>query len=162
MKKILLSLIAIFTLSSNAQDSDWKLTTVYDHSNNVAGYIYHTSAKVDSILTGLRLVCPSDNYLVNKSSTPVIVVLWDKMIGNIPQSVEIKVNGKQIGVGQETKWNQEGSILYRPISESATRLQALKTGTKVSFQWGGKTAIFDLKTFRTDLNEFNKVCKTSI
>jgi hypothetical protein len=140
----------------------------------IVGHIYHTSAvgtqtgsKVEKVVTGLRLVCTAEGFTANKNSEPVIAIYWNTMIGSNPQFIDIKVDGRQVGVGQETRWDQDGPLLLRTIADSKTLLQSMKTGRSISFQWTGtdavrRSTIFDLRDFRSDLSEFNKICKTQI
>ena len=45
MKNLLLGIfLSITAISSMAQKSDWKITTVIGKNDTVAGYIYHTEA----------------------------------------------------------------------------------------------------------------------
>ena len=174
MKKLFVALASIFALSAMAQSSDWKLTTVPGADRETVGHIYHTSAvgtqtgsKIEKFVTGLRLVCTARESTSNKNADPVIAIYWNTMIGSTPQFVDIKVDGRQVGVGQETKWDQDGPLLLRRISESSTLMQSMKTGRSISFQWSGtdgvrRATIFDLRNFRSNLSEFNTLCKTQI
>lgn len=171
MKKVFVLLSAALTLSAIAQTSDWKLTAVPGYDKGTVGYIYHTSAvgtaqsgtRIEKFVTGLRLVCAESLISPNGNNQPVIALFWDRMIGSMPQTVEVKVDNSS----QEIRWDQDGPLLLKPISESKTLIQSMKTGNKISFQWTGpdsirRTTMFDLRTFRSDLSEFNKVCKTQI
>jgi hypothetical protein len=174
VKKLFVALASIFALSAMAQSSDWKLTAVPGPDRGTVGYIYHTSAvgtqigaKAEKIVTGLRLVCTATGFTANKNSEPVIALYWNTMTGSTPQFLGIKVDSRQVGVGQETRWVQDGPLLLRTIEESSTLLQSMKTGNKISFEWTGtdavrRSTIFDLRDFRSNLNEFNTVCKTQI
>lgn len=171
MKNLLAILSSFIALSAAAQSSDWKLTPVPGADRGTVGYIYHTSAQGTQsgtkVITGLRLVCTVDGFTANKQSDPIIGLYWNTMTGNIPQLLNIKVDGRQVGTGEELRWHQDGPLLLRTIAESRTLLQAMKTGNKISFQWTGtdsinRSTIFDLKDFRSDLNEFNDICKTQI
>lgn len=174
MKKLFVALASIFALSAMAQSSDWKLTTVPGADRVTVGYIYHTSAvgtqvgaKTEKVVTGLRLVCTAPGFTANKNSEPIIAVYWNTMTGSTPQFLDIKVDGRQVGTGQETKWDQDGPLLLRTIDSSRTLLQSIKTGNRISFQWTGtdavrRTTIFDLRDFRSNLSEFNTICKTQI
>lgn len=89
------------------------------------------------------------------------------MHGSIPQYVNIKIDGREVGLGNNTKWDQDGPLLLRTVAESAILLQSMKTGNSISFQWTGndsiqRRTIFDLRNFKTHLAEFNRVCKTEI
>jgi hypothetical protein len=154
-----------------AQTSDWKLSAVPGYDKVTVGYIYHTSAvgtaqsgtKIEKFVTGLRLVCAESPTPSSGNSQPVIAIFWDRMIGNMAQNVEVSVDGSN----QEIRWDQDGTLLLRSVSESKALIQSMKTGNKISFRWTGtdsikRTTMFDLRTFRSDLSEFNKVCKTQI
>lgn len=171
VKKLFVLLSAAFTMSAMAQTSDWKLSAVPGYDKNTVGYIYHTSAvgtaqsgtRIEKFVTGLRLVCAETLVSPNGNNQPIIALFWDRMIGSMPQTVEVKVDGSI----QEIRWDQDGPLLLRSISESRTLIQSMKTGNKISFQWTGpdsvrRTTLFDLRNFRSDLAEFNKVCKTQI
>ena len=168
MKKLFVALASIFALSAMAQSSNWTLTAVPGVNREIVGHIYHTGAKgtqgekKDKSRTGLRLVCSS-----RENGEPVIALFWEAMTGSTPQFLDIKVDGKQVATGQETKWDQDGPLLVRSIAESKTLLQSMKTGRSISFQWIGtdsvrRATIFDLRDFRSNLSEFNTVCKTQI
>lgn len=174
MKKLFVALASVFALSAMAQSSDWKLTAVPGADAGTVGHIYHTSAvgtqsgaRTEKFVTGLRLVCTTRESTSTKSAEPVIAIYWNTMIGSTPQFVDIKVDGRQVGVGQETKWDQDGPLLMRTIAGSKELMQSMKTGRSISFQWASyegvrRTTIFDLRDFRTNLNEFNALCKTQI
>lgn len=171
VKNLFVLLSAAFAMSAMAQASDWKLTTVPGYDKGTVGYIYHTSAvgtaqtgsKTEKYVTGLRLVCSASDVVLDGNKQPVIAIFWDRMIGSMPQNVEVKVDGSS----QEIRWDQDGTLLLRSVSESKALIQSMKTGNKISFQWTAsdsvrRTTMFDLRTFRSDLSEFNKVCKTQI
>lgn len=148
------------------QFSGWKLSKITDSNRVTVGHIYHTDAKSENNAIGLRLVCAAPTFTIKGNNDPMIVLFWDQMTGNIPQMVEIKIDGKQIGVGQEFRWDQDGNILLRSINESRPIIQGMKTGRSIRFQWGpsNKTriAVFDLRDFNSNLAEFNKVCQTNL
>ncbi len=169
MKKLFVALTSVFALSAMAQSSDWKLTAVPGADNGTVGHIYHTSAvgtqtgaNITKVVTGLRLVCT-----VHGDHKPVIALYWNTMVGNIPQFLDIKVDGRQVSSTNESRWIQDGPLLVRSVEESRTLLQSMKTGGKISFQWTGtdavrRTTIFDLRDFKSNLSEFNALCKTQI
>lgn len=174
VKKLFVALVSIFALSAMAQSSDWKLTTVPGADRGTVGYIYHTNsigtqvgAKTMKVVTGLRLVCTAEGFTANKNSEPIIALYWNTMTGSIPQFLDIKVDGRQVATGQEIRWDQDGPLLMRTINSSRTLIQSMKTGNRISFQWTGtdavqRTTVFDLRDFRSNLSEFNTLCKTQI
>ena len=174
VKKLFVALASIFALSAMAQSSNWTLTVVPGANKGTVGHIYHTSAvgtqtgaRVEKVVTGLRLVCSAADVSLDAPHQPVIALYWNTMSGSTPQFLDIKVDGKQVATGQETKWEQDGPLLLRTIAESRTLMQSMKTGRSISFQWIGtdsvrRATIFDLRDFRSDLSEFNTVCKTQI
>jgi len=163
MKKLLLCSLCI-CLSAFGKSSDWKLTEIAGLNNSKVGYIYHTNAigtqygnKTEKFVTSLRLVCS-----INSNEEPAIVIFWNTMTGNLPQLIEIKIDGKLI---DQTPWNHEGPIFYKRISESRNLLQSIKLGRNISLQWNDgdqKITIFNLQEFKEGLIEFNKACNTQL
>ena len=170
MKRMFLSITLCLAFGVNAQTPDWRLVPVKDRSNNVVGYIYHTEAigrqigtQPEKVQTGLRLVCAKSD----DRDDPLIIVYWEGMFGNIPENVTILVDGRKIGVGQTYEWKRDGPVLHRKISESGEILRAIKTGRTISLSWTEnrsvqKTTVFDLRTFNSNIGNFNSSCNTGV
>lgn len=168
MKQLLLS---IFLASSvNAQSYNWKFVDVRNN-NDIVGHIYHTEsigrqagATPEKVSTGLRLVCSNKEKDTNE---PLLILYWNGMFGNTPADVTIKVDDRQIGVGQTYSWTHDGPVIHRTVRSSGEILRAMKIGRIISFSWVGnngiqRTAMFDLRTFKQNINSFNTACKTNI
>lgn len=160
--------------NGEVQAADWKLTAVQNADNKTVGFIYHTNAigtqfgpKIEKIITGLRFICASDDFIPEKNSNPVVALYWNTMIGNTSQTINITIDNKQVWTGREIKWDHDGPLLLRTITESKDLIQLMKSGHNIRFQWIGDDTInrvteFNLRNFRSGLNEFNTVCKTEI
>ena len=168
-------LTACFVSSAFAQSGGWKLTKVESPNKFVAGFIYHTESvgtqtnggRVTKAVTGLRLVCSGPDYVAQKTDVPIIAIYWNTMAGGSQQSLNVRVDGKVVELGQAQQWNQDGQLLYRTLDESRALIQAMKLGRSVSFEWAGtdgskRQTIFNLSDFKSDLAEFNESCKTQI
>lgn len=173
MKILFVILSSLYIGNCFAQD--WRLTYIESEQKVPAGVIYHTESRgtevsgnvTKKVITGLRLACAGKDFLVKMGSEPVIAVYWNTMTGNMPQTVSVKVDGKEIELGQAKQWRQEGNLLYRPLESSRGLLQALKVGRLVSFEWVSsdstkRQTVFDITDFRTDLSKFNDYCNIQI
>lgn len=175
MKFLVVGFLAACSIGSAfAQAGAWKLTKVETPNKSVAGFIYHTESvgtqtsgsRVTKAVTGLRLVC-SGMESAQGTEVPLIAIYWNTMQGGGQQSLNVRVDGKAVELGQSQQWSQDSQLLYRPLGESRGLIQAMKLGRSVSFEWIGadgskRQTIFNLSDFRSDLAEFNTSCKTQI
>lgn len=158
-------LLVASTAATAQYTGEWVLTPVVDHHRDlrpVVGFIYQTAAqgtvmggKYEKAVTKLELVCSATS-----KEPPVVILFWDRLIGNIPQMIDIKVDGKML---ERSKWQQDQSMLIRPIAEAAQLMQAMKTGKSITFDWLGndgvrRVTMFDLRSYNTNLSDFNKNC----
>ena len=168
MKNLFVGLIATFVVvGAMAENTNWEISKVTDRNNATVGYIYHTgaigtqiNARPEKVATSLRLVCST----LQKNSEPLVVIFWNTLNGNIPQTVEMHTDKR---VTETLQWDQEGQVLMRSAAESKKLIQAMKTGNNISFLWTGTDSIrrntnFNLRDFKTHLNEFNTLCKTEL
>jgi hypothetical protein len=176
VKFLLAGLLTACCISSAfAQSGGWKLTKVEAPNKSVAGFIYHTESvgtqtsgsRITKAVTGLRLVCSGPEFIAQGTEVPLIAIYWNTMQGGSQQSLNVRVDGKTVELGQAQQWRQDGQLLYRPLSESAALIQAMKLGRAVSFEWNSsdgskRQTVFNLGDFRSDLAEFNTSCKTQI
>ena len=166
MKNLFVGLVAALAMSAAmAENTGWKIQRVPERTNSPAvGYMYETYAigtqngpGAKKNVTALRLIC---SVSINK---PLIAIYWNTMVGDKPQSVEIRANRKTIS--PRILWEQDGPLLMRSVAESTELIQLLKTSKDINFMWVDtnavrRTTIFDLKDFNSHLSEFNTYCDT--
>lgn len=155
--------------TATAETHDWQITEVSGANNTVAGYIYHIGSigtqvtKAEKIATSLRIVCSA----TAPTDSPLITIFWNTMTGNTSQLVETRVNGRIIQVGQPQRWDQDGPLLIRQVSESRELVMALKSSKDIEFMWISPNGVrritmFDLRNFNIHLHEFNALCKSNL
>ena len=161
----------ISIVAASAETSIWQIAEISDTEMAPVGYIYYTSAigtQINStpkkVVTSLRLVC-STKISTQRDNDPLIILFWNTMNGNTPQSVTIGVDKNT--PNYLSRWQQEGPILLRSVNESKEIMQRLKTNKSIKFSWitvdgVQHLTIFDLRTFGVHLSEFNALCKTTL
>ena len=122
MRKLFGIISILAATGAQAQALGWNLTEVPAKDKSVAGYIYHSSAvgtqigtKTEKVVTGLRLVCSTKEYVAMRESDPVVAIYWNGMFGNGTQAVNVKVDGRPIQMA--TPWEQDGPVLFRRIAD---------------------------------------------
>jgi len=162
IKAILVSSVFV-TMAAVAQESKWILNSQPD------GSVYRTEVygissrdrTTKRARTAISLLCAT-------GTQPKIFLQWENMqgYGNIKINYSID-NTSTTPNGTNFPMIQERDILYRNISESRELLQSMKIGRTLTIDWVGHDqtrylTIFNLSTFRGNLNEFNKQCNTDI
>ncbi len=119
MKFLVVGLLAACCIGSAfAQAGAWKLTKVETPNKSVAGFIYHTESvgtqtsgsRVSKAVTGLRLVCSGPDFVAQAAEAPLIAIYWNTMQGGGQQSLNVRVDGKAVELGQSQQWNQDGQL----------------------------------------------------
>jgi len=171
MKRFFLCIILTF-MYVGTYASTWNVVEVKNTEKTATvGYIYHTSAigtkfglNKEKVATDFRFVCSAKEFLAGPSTAPIMAIFWDGgPHGTTFQQVEVKIDGKEIQMTQPP-WIQEGTLLYRKLSDSKSFIQSLRTGKLVSFSWVGtdnirRTTMFDLQDFTLNFNSFSANCE---
>lgn len=169
MKKVFVCLIAMFSISTaSAEIPGWRITEVTGNNNTTVGYIYHTEGigtqvdtKTEKFVTGLRFACSTS------LNNPLITIYWNTMSGNTSQYVQMNTDKNMHPGLPLLRWEQEDSLLIRPVYESADLIKLLKNSNSITFTWVNsgpirRTTTFDLRDFKSRLSEFNTLCKAHI
>lgn len=158
---------ALSMLTANADNTDWSLNEVISKDNSIAGYVYETIAvgtqsgsRPEKNISSIQLVCtvlvPDSNNLPE----PLLMLTWNTLEGNSPQLVDLIVDN---GSAYTLKFEHDGSLLYRPLSESTQLLHSIITSKNVKVSWTDETGtrrivIFNLRNINAQLNVFSDKC----
>lgn len=164
---IALTIFAISSTLSFAQNAAWKLDPVEGSMHNTVGYIYRTYSRGTisynnvqrKSIAGLEFVCSASDP--NKQG-PALVIFWDKLSpANTTRDILFEVN-KIAKIHKE--FIQDGNLLFIPIKGNSDFLVALKQGNYVKFTWEDDISKymveFDLKGF--NFGEFSTACKINL
>lgn len=114
MKFLLAGLLSAFCIGFVfAQAGGWTFTKVETPNKSIAGFIYHTESvgtqtngsRVIKSVTGLRLVCAGPEFVTQGKEVPLIAIYWNTMQGGSQQTLNVRVDGKVLELGQALLWN---------------------------------------------------------
>lgn len=174
MKNFLITIVGLLiSINTYSEIPHWKLSEVKGNDRSVVGYVYHTEAvgtqvsqKTEKVVAGLRLVC-STKASTQRNNDLIIAIYWDGMFGNLTQSTDVLFNKRMFETGQKLRWDQDGPLLIRYVTDSRTFIQALKVNKDVKISWIGtdnvkRIVMFDLQEFNMNISEFAKLCKADV
>ncbi len=164
-KIIKISVAVSLMIASNAfaQESKWVLTSLPE------GTIYRT--EVYGISTRDKITKRSRtavSLFCTDGMQPKIFLQWENMQGYGNIKINYTIDNKPTTAnGTNFAMDQDREIISRDLSTSKELLQSMKAGQILSIDWVGYDqtryiTVFNLRTFRASLNEFNKKCNTNI
>jgi len=165
MKKLLAVALALFSSATLAQQPAWTLVNVSDDNKQNVGYIYQSYAvgtkyntPIEKQPTALRLICSTvDN------SPPILAIYWNHEDGsNNNQQLKIAVDRQPFV--QDWSWIQDGTLIYRSLTQSNSLVDKMKSAHILSAEWNDSAGVrhlttFSLNGFATKMADFSAACK---
>jgi hypothetical protein len=162
-----MSAIAVFILASSvvlAQTASW---TIRDDPSG-QGTVYRSEViGASSRDKNTRQARVALQFACGATMQPILMLQWEGMQGYGTRRVNYSVDRRISPGGASFTMHQENDILYRDLESSRELLQAMKSGSTITFDWVGLDqtrylATFNLSTFRSNLSEFNRKCNTTL
>lgn len=163
MKKLFVIAALAVATSAFAQAS-WTLRDTPDGQGTVyRTEVYGTSTRDKNTRrsrVALTLAC-------SPALRPILMIQWEGLQGYGNRTINYSIDGRSTPGGASFVMRQEGDILYRDLESSRELLQSMKSGSTLTVDWVGLDqtrylTVFNLSTFRSNLSEFNKKCKTEV
>jgi hypothetical protein len=165
MKKLLIALsVSLVSCATQAQQPSWSVVNVSDSDNVNVGYIYQSYAQgtqystpPEKHPTALRLICSTAD-----NSPAILGIYWDKA-SESNANLQLKISVDRQLFQQDWYWMQDGSLIYRSLSQSDKLIEKMKSGRLLTVEWNDTNmvrhvTIFGIADFKTHLSEFTSAC----